>query len=86
MELAAVMAHVLDAIVAIDASREPFRCYQPGVGPYGDPQLVKLIARVAGVSQKDVEIVSGERSRRKRVQIRGLEASDVLKRFETSLL
>jgi uncharacterized protein YggU (UPF0235/DUF167 family) len=47
---------------------------------------VKLIARVAGVPQKDVEIVSGERSRRKRVQIRGLEASDVLKRFETSLL
>jgi hypothetical protein len=28
----------------IDSSRLPFRHFQPGVGPYGEPQLVKLVA------------------------------------------
>jgi hypothetical protein len=33
-----------EALVHIDASRECFRTFKPGVGPYGEPQLVKLIA------------------------------------------
>jgi hypothetical protein len=32
------------AIVEIDSSRKCFRAFQPGVGPYGEPQLVRLIA------------------------------------------
>jgi len=44
MQLGVVVADIADAIVQIDASRVPFRSFQPGVGPYGEPQLVKLIA------------------------------------------
>jgi hypothetical protein len=43
-ELAEVAADIADALVHIDACREPFRSFQPGVGPYGEPQVVKLIA------------------------------------------
>ncbi|MBI3863121.1 MAG: hypothetical protein HY290_14620 [Planctomycetia bacterium] len=35
---------VADACAAIDGSGVPFKTFQPGVGPYGEPQLVKLIA------------------------------------------
>jgi len=44
MQLGVVVADIADAIVQIDASRLPFRSFQHGVGPYGEPQLVKLIA------------------------------------------
>ncbi len=44
MELREVLQDVADAMVRIDKSGKPFRTFQPGVGPYGEPQLVKLIA------------------------------------------
>lgn len=45
MELDYVIDDVLEAVFAIDLSREPFKDFQPGVGPYGEPQLLKLIAQ-----------------------------------------
>jgi len=33
-----------DALVAIDSSRIPFRNFAPGVGPYGEPQLLLQVA------------------------------------------
>jgi len=44
MDLGEVVTDIADALVSIDASRVPHRSFQPGVGPYGEPQLVKLIA------------------------------------------
>ncbi len=44
MQLEHISHDFLDAILAVDASGEPFRSYQPGVGPYSEPQLVKRIA------------------------------------------
>jgi hypothetical protein len=44
MELKEVLQDIADAIVRIDMSGKPFRTFQPGVGPYGEPQLVKLLA------------------------------------------
>ena len=44
VELGEVLHDIADAIVRIDTSGKPFRAFQPGVGPYGEPQLVKLIA------------------------------------------
>ena len=44
MELEEVVTDIADALVSVDASRVPHRSFQPGVGPYGEPQLVKLIA------------------------------------------
>lgn len=38
------MADIADAVASVDASRVPHRSFQAGAGPYGEPQLVKLIA------------------------------------------
>src|SRR4030067_1292602 len=34
----------MNALLAVDSSGRPFKQFQPGVGPYGEPQLLKLIA------------------------------------------
>ncbi len=44
MELEEAINDIADALVSIDASEPPFKGFQRGVGPYGEPQLVKLIA------------------------------------------
>jgi hypothetical protein len=44
VDLEEILTDITGAIVAIDESREGFRTFQPGVGPYGEPQLVKLVA------------------------------------------
>ena len=44
MDLQEVVRDIAEALVHIDRSREPFRTFQPGVGPYGEPQLVRRIA------------------------------------------
>jgi hypothetical protein len=45
MKLEDVIDNVLNSVIAIDSSRLPFKDFQPGVGPYGEPQLLKLIAQ-----------------------------------------
>jgi hypothetical protein len=45
MELEEVVSDIRGALVDIDECGEPFRNFQPGVGPYGEPQLVGRIAR-----------------------------------------
>jgi len=44
MELEALVQDIADVLKDIDSSRVPFKSFQPGVGPYGEPQLVKLVA------------------------------------------
>lgn len=44
MELDEVTSDIANALVSIDSSRTPYRSFQPGVGPYGEPQLVKKVA------------------------------------------
>jgi|SRR5580698_364585 hypothetical protein len=44
MELDELVTDIADALAGVDASGTPFRSFQPGVGPYGEPQLVKLVA------------------------------------------
>ena len=44
MDLERVISDIADALVAVDASGKPFKQFQAGVGPYGEPQLVRLVA------------------------------------------
>ena len=39
-----LISNIADALLSIDKSGIPFRKYQPGVGPYGEPQVLKRIA------------------------------------------
>lgn len=43
-DLKEVVTDVTEAIVCLDKSRKRFRDFHPGAGPFGEPQLVKLIA------------------------------------------
>ncbi|HYM21029.1 MAG TPA: hypothetical protein VEW28_08500 [Candidatus Kapabacteria bacterium] len=43
MTLNNVVKDISDALVQIDKNDPPFKAYHPGVGPYGEPQLVKRI-------------------------------------------
>jgi hypothetical protein len=40
-----LVEQIADAVAAIDLSKVPFKNFSPGVGPYGEPQLVRLVAR-----------------------------------------
>jgi hypothetical protein len=44
MDLEGVVADITDALKIIDGPRVPFKTFQLGVGPYGEPQLVKIVA------------------------------------------
>ena len=44
MTLDETVADIVDGLAHIDVSRVPFRAFQPGVGPYAEPQLIRLIA------------------------------------------
>ena len=44
MNLERLVEEIANAIVQVDRSLVAFRGFQAGVGPYGEPQLVKLIA------------------------------------------
>jgi len=45
MDLRTVIADIADALKLIDSSSPAFRTYLPGVGPYGEPQLLKLVCQ-----------------------------------------
>ena len=44
MNIETIVQDIADVVKSVDSSRAPFRDFQPGVGPYGEPQLVKLFA------------------------------------------
>lgn len=44
VELEEVLTDVAHALAALDACRKPFKSFQPGVGPYGEPQLLRIVA------------------------------------------
>jgi hypothetical protein len=44
--LKTVVSDVADSLVAIDSSRVPFRAFKLGVGPYGEPQLLRKVALI----------------------------------------
>lgn len=44
MNLNDLLTDISSALIAIDDSRQCFRAFQPGVGPYGEPQLLRLVA------------------------------------------
>jgi hypothetical protein len=45
MELNEIVLDIGAALACIDKSGQSFRTFQPGVGPYGEPQLVGQIAK-----------------------------------------
>src|SRR5579883_3455074 len=48
MDLETLVNDVADVLKQSDVAAEPFKGFQPGVGPYGEPQLLKLVAAKLG--------------------------------------
>ena len=46
--LKTVVSDIADSLVEIDSSGVPFRKFKPGVGPYGEPQLLKNLSQILG--------------------------------------
>ena len=44
---------IAGAVLAVDRCGIPFKQFQPGVGPYGEPQLTKLNAQHLGERHGD---------------------------------
>ena len=44
MEISAVTAAIADILRHYDASMPRFKRFQPGIGPFGEPQLIKTVA------------------------------------------
>jgi len=44
MDLEQVVTDTADVLTRLDNSGSRFKDFQPGIGPYGEPQLVKLVA------------------------------------------
>jgi uncharacterized protein (TIGR00251 family) len=67
----------------LDLGRETVRVKltAPPVEGEANHALIKFIARACRVPKKDVEIVSGGRSREKTILIRGLELSVIIDRL-----
>ena len=51
------------------------RLQAPPVEGAANEELINVLAKVLGVPKRDVTIVSGERSREKRVRVAGLDAT-----------
>jgi hypothetical protein len=54
------------------------RLSSPPVGGAANRELVDTLARALGLPKRDVEIVSGEHTRDKRVRVAGLTRAQVL--------
>ena len=63
-------------VVAVGAPPEDGRANQA---------VAKLLGEVLGVRARDVTIVSGERSREKRVEVQGLDEGELKRRLERAL-
>ena len=44
LELRQVLDDIATALVVLDGSGKPCKKFQPGVGPYGEPQLIRFVA------------------------------------------
>jgi hypothetical protein len=70
-----------NAIQGVDQSVLKVRLTAPPVEGAANQALVKLLAKALGVAKGRVQIVSGYKSRDKRVLVQGLEPAEVLSRL-----
>ena len=95
MNLAAVAGGVeLDVLVVPRSSRNQIagehdgrlkvQLNAPPVDGEANAALIALMAKTFGLKKKDVEIVSGETSRRKRVRLNGVSLGAVQERLNAS--
>ena len=68
-------------IVGIENGVARIRVTSPPVDGKANKAVTELLSKQLGVPKKDVRIVSGEKSRNKRIRIHGLSSDDFLRRM-----
>lgn len=66
-----------DEVVGVRGGMLHVRLAAPPVGGAANEALIRFLARQLGVPRRDVEIVHGHRSRRKRIKFHGLSPEEV---------
>jgi hypothetical protein len=61
------------------------RLAAPPVDGAANAELVETLAAALGVAKRDISVVRGASARRKRIELRGLEASEVARRLERNV-
>lgn len=64
-------------IVGMHGNAVKIRLQSPPVDGAANDELIRLLSKKLGVRRNDVELIGGVSSRRKRIRINGLTASDV---------
>jgi uncharacterized protein (TIGR00251 family) len=65
-------------IVGLEAETLRVRVAAPPTRGKANKELIKLLAATLGVRKNQVEIVGGEKTRHKRIEVRGISASAAL--------
>jgi uncharacterized protein (TIGR00251 family) len=65
-------------IVSLEGETLKVRVAAPPVKGKANKELIKLLAGTLGVRNDQVEIISGQRARRKRVRVEGIDGRTVL--------
>lgn len=68
-----------DELVDLKGELVRIKLTAPAVEGEANRALIRFLAEEIGVPKSDIEIVSGDRSRRKTVRIRGISVDGVLK-------
>ena len=69
--------------VGIEGHALKVRLTAPPVEDKANEALVKFLAQIFGISRAQIEIVSGERSKRKIVRVRGASAAQVEEKIDS---
>ncbi len=64
-------------IVGMHGDAVKIRLQSPPINGAANEELIRLLSKRLGVRRADVELIGGVSSRRKRIRINGLTASDV---------
>ena len=68
-----------DEITDLQSDRVRVKLTAPPVEGEANRALIQFVARSVRVPRRDIEIVSGQKSRKKTVRIRGRKLSEVIK-------
>lgn len=73
------------AVVGRHGDALRIRVAPPPADGRANEAVVRLVAELVGVPERDVELVSGQRSRQKRVRLAGVDPAEVGRRLDEAI-
>lgn len=73
------------AVVGRHGDALRIRVAPPPADGRANEAVVRLVAELLGVPERDVELVSGQRSRQKRIRVEGADPAEVSRRLDEAI-